>query len=1096
MGILNWATSVGRAATLAALCACSLHAADVSQASATPMFKQYCFQCHGKVAMGGISLENLTAQTSVGANFQHWQKVATALEQKRMPPAKMPQPTDVERRQAVTWIRAKLSEFASRNAGDPGRVTVRRLTGGEYAYAVRDLTGIELNFDREFANDSVGGEGFTNFGDVQFMQDANLEAYLGAAKTIAAHAVVGSGPLQFYSSPGKSGFELSAISRIQEIYRANGFRAASGEGGQAYGLERYAKAFYAAWRYEHRAALGEPKATLDSIGAREGLSPRFVQHIWTVLQQPSPMYPTSEVERRFRKLPAPGVAEADKLARAGTADIQKFLIDWPRWLFGAGALAAGGAGDERALVITSESIQAKPSHRFRFALRPRGAQATGNPKIFMSIVSANQSAKEKTLVVWKKPVVRLRGLDRGLRPPQPLISLLDEATIKRLAFGKRPDGGPIGPEDFATYSDVPFFIDMMLPKGAATFELQSEVEIASGQSDNAVLRCTLSDREEPARGVPVWALLANPESAGYKSWRSGVLNYAANLPQTSHGEPTPSDKDPIPAPFNNVYNQPERDQFHVTLKYFRDDRFLVEKMLDDKTRARLEQAWSDLLASFDYHDTFLRFIAGKYKLELKKKGIGDLTPAEIEAMAVAPRQYIKALRAEYDAVRKSQKSAQPGHLDDSIRLASNAWRRPLTPVEKDRLRSFYVQSREVSKLTHDKAIRALLARILVAPAFLYRLENAAINADVKPLSNWEIASRLSFFLWSSIPDDELRRAAAAGELNDSRQLDRQVKRMLADAKAQRFATEFFGQWLGFYRFDQYRGVDSSRFPEFTDSVKSGMYDEAVAFFEHIVRNDRPLREIFFADYTFLTPDLARHYGIKKDIAAKRDPVRVDGAGAYQRGGVLRLGAVLTATSAPLRTSPVKRGDWVLRRILGTPTPPPPADAGSLPADDKAFGGMSVKQRLESHQRNATCAGCHSRIDPMGFPLERYDAVGRWRDKYQDGKPIEDSAKVGDQAEIAGVQGLLEYLKKNEPQVLRNLSQKLVGYSLGRTILISDQPLIDRMIKGGGESTFSQLAAEIVGSRQFRNRRERDDTPPVTLQTARAPVAMKSLEGDR
>jgi len=340
---------------------------------------------------------------------------------------------------------------------------------------------------------------------------------------------------------------------------------------------------------------------------------------------------------------------------------------------------------------------------------------------------------------------------------------------------------------------------------------------------------------------------------------------------------------------------------------------------------------------------------------------------------------------------------------------------------------------------------------------------------------------LSYFLWSSVPDEELARAARAGELSNPDQLARQAKRMLADPKARRLATEFFGQWLGFYRFDEYRGVDTSRYPEFTDEVKSSMYDEAVSFFEHIVRQDRPVGEMFSADYTFLNEPLAKHYGVKQPVKSKIEMEMVKGVTASHRGGMMRLGAVLTTTSAPLRTSPVKRGDWVLRRVLGTPTPPPPADAGSIPADDKAFGGQSVHERLAAHQRNATCAACHSKIDPLGFPLERYDAVGRWRDRYQDGKPIIDSRKTGDNTEIAGVDGLLSYLKKQESQVLKTFSQKLVGYALGRTMLVSDQPLIEKLSQSGG-ANFSKLIQEIVTSRQFRNRRAADEPAMTATNT--------------
>jgi hypothetical protein len=345
-----------------------------------------------------------------------------------------------------------------------------------------------------------------------------------------------------------------------------------------------------------------------------------------------------------------------------------------------------------------------------------------------------------------------------------------------------------------------------------------------------------------------------------------------------------------------------------------------------------------------------------------------------------------------------------------------------------------------------------------------------------------MASRLSFFLWASIPDDELRRAAAAGELATDAGIRKQVKRMAADPKAKRVATEFFGQWLGFYRFDQHRGVDTSRYPEFTNDVRDAMYDEAVAFFEHIVRRDRPVREILNANYTFLNEPLAKFYGVKKEVRSKNDPEMV--VGAENRGGVLRLGALLTATSAPLRTSPVKRGDWVLRRILGTAVPPPPADAGSLPPDDKMFGGLTLKQKLEEHKRNPACANCHYRIDPLGFALEHYDSTGRWRDRYADGKPVDDSAATADKTEIVGIDGLLKYLNGREDQVLRTMAHKLLGYSLGRTVLLSDQPLIDALVAAGGNATFSQLAAEIAASRQFRNRLGRETATVAAARSAR------------
>ena len=491
----------------------------------------------------------------------------------------------------------------------------------------------------------------------------------------------------------------------------------------------------------------------------------------------------------------------------------------------------------------------------------------------------------------------------------------------------------------------------------------------------------------------------------------------------------------------------------------------------------------DVHASFAYHDQYLRLIAEHFKIDLKGTKIADMDAKALAALPDAARPYVKELAAKYQQSVAAQMAAKPRHIEDCLKFAGKAWRRPLTPAEKANLRAFYAKSLNEEK-DHRKAIRAVIARILVSPAFLYRLEQTADASPVKPLTNHELASRMSYFLWASIPDEELRRAADAGELTNPEQLRKQTKRMLADAKARRLSTEFFGQWLGFYHFDQHRGVDTGRFPEFTDLVKSSMYDESVSFFEHIIRKDRPVSEMLFADYTFLNKPLAKHYGVKKEVKSADKMELVEGANEFQRGGLLRLGSVLTATSAPLRTSPVKRGDWVLRRVLGTAVPPPPADAGKLPADDKQFGELSIFEKLEQHKRNATCANCHVRIDPLGFPLEKYDSVGRWRATYADGKPIQDSAIASDKSKIDGVDGLLRYLKANEKQVTRTLAYKLTGYALGRTVQASDELLIERMAQGGGSIAFSELIGQIVSSRQFRFRLGKEDSPPALAELRR------------
>jgi hypothetical protein len=1064
----------------------------------TDVFKDYCFECHGtEKPKAELSIERLVGQSrsALGVNWQDWERVADMLESRKMPPDEATLfPTDDERAAAASWIRTSLKSYENDHAGDPGRVTVRRLTTAEYGYAIRDLTGIDVKAGIDTSGDSVGGEGFANYGDVQFVQDASVERYLEAAKVVADHAVIGAGPLEFYADAGATGLELSALNRINELYATKGFRVVSGEGGRPFGLERYGKALFVAWYFKHRAALGDPSATLRTVAAKEGITGRFADHIWSVVNKPNSGYPTKTTIEAWAALPAPTADVQGSIAKAreGCDALYKSLTTWPSWFFARGDLAAGGAGDESPLVFDDTTLKVESTRHYNYPLGPRAGRGrgpapvqTGPSRVVLSFTDVNPMPGATPVVVWRNPRIVTRGappVPQGGPPPvagagrgrgalgpvlstRSLRSVLPEDAAAALKFGTSPDGTPIGPDDFVTTGTVSFTVDAA---AAGTFaEFQADAEL--GKDRNAVVRLMVSDRPEgAARDALQRVLLGDSGSAGYKRFRANMAEYVALLPPNSHGEANPADKDPVPAPFDNTYNSPEHDAFVLKVKYQRNDSFFTENLVDGADRARLNQAWDDLFGSWPYHDAYLAMLVDHYGLKLKSTQIADLTPAEIAAQPPAPRSYLSSLRAHYDKVRKAQTLAEPGHVTDALTFASRAWRRPLTASEKASLRAFYDNSRTVHKLDHDAALRALLARILASPAFLYRVETAASGRE-KALSGWELASRMSFFLWSSIPDDELRRAAAAGELNDPAKIAAQVRRMTADPKARRLATEFFGQWLGFYHFDEYRGVDTGRFPEFTDAVRASMYDEAISTFEYIVRQNRPVTEILNADYAFLNKTLAAFYGIDRNVTATDGVEKVDGAQAFNRGGALRLGSVLTTTSAPLRTSPVKRGDWVLRRILGTPTPPPPANAGNIPADDKTFNGLTLRERLQQHKRNATCAACHSRIDPLGFPLEGFDAVGRSRKTYADGKGVDVTGEFADKTTVTGADGLLQYLHKQETQVMTTLSRKMLGYALGRTMMVSDRPLIRDMTSSGGQTSIAELAAKVVTSRQFRNR---------------------------
>ena len=979
-----------------------------------------------------------------------------------MPPKDAEQLSPPQRQQLITEIRTELRRVAEEHAGDPGPVVMRRLTSAEYDYTVRDLTGLDLRLGHEFVSDAVGGEGFTNAGVAQFVQDSTFERYLDAAKKIADHAVIGAGPLQFHQDPGETGFELSAITRIQNIYRAHGFRRAAGEGGEAYGLERYPRAFYAAWRFRYRRPLGLDSITLADLAAGEGVDAGFVEYIWSVLNADVQSFPASEIISHWHSLPAPVAAddEFQKEIRAKCQDLFQELHDW-QIRFGINADAK-----EEAPVLAADSFYVSRTQPFEMNINwPEG---TTTAHLQLSVASANGDRRPNAVVVWRKPTIRFRIPDEREADPGPLRSVLPDDDVDRLGFGNHPRGGTVGPDEFVTTGTDLTTFRVPIPEGASSARLYVEAELDVAHGDDGIVRCTIAQEEETDQGKSVSALLANPDSPDFDSWKAGVLEFARLLPQISHREPAPSDRDPIPRPFDGTYNNPERNHYHYRIKYHRDDQFLVDNILDDATRRELDQAWSDLLGSFEYHDAFLLFVAEKYEIDLTGQRMADLDPAWIDALSPEPREYVQNLFQEYHSIRQAFTSAESGHVEDAVRFASRAWRRPLSESERNGLRAYYRDLRTESDLDHRAAIRTLLARTLVAPDFLYRVERPNDTDRVVPLSDWELASRLSYFLWSSAPDDELNRAAAAGELTDPEALSAQALRMLHDEKSRRFAAEFFGQWFGFYRFGSYGGIDSQRFPEFTDSLKVAMHDEAVLFFDHIVRQGRPVREILSADYTFLNRELAKHYGLAVDDSLDASSRRVDGVGQYQRGGLLGLGAVLTVTSAPLRTSPVKRGDWVLRRVLGTPVPPPPPDAGSISPDDQPGDGLSVRERLEAHRGEASCANCHSRIDPLGFALEYFDAIGRWRDEYRDGSQIEASGVLRDGAEIDGPDGLRDYLATQQQHFHQHLCEKLVGYALGRGVTVGDTILIEQMTADLEQNAgFSELTEKIVTSHQFR-----------------------------
>lgn len=499
----------------------------------------------------------------------------------------------------------------------------------------------------------------------------------------------------------------------------------------------------------------------------------------------------------------------------------------------------------------------------------------------------------------------------------------------------------------------------------------------------------------------------------------------------------------------------------VTLTLFhREDEPLCRLMLDERQKADLDRLWDEL--HFVSNDALTLVDAFAQLMEYATQ---DSDPKLFEP-------FRKPIHDRAAAFRQALVDAEPRQLDALVAFAARAYRRGLTDAESTELRELYRKLR-AQELPHDEAWRFTLARVFVSPAFLYRLESAAPGAQPGPVSGSELASRLSYFLWSSTPDAPLIEAATVGRLGEPDELAAQARRMLGDARVRRLATEFACQWLHIYDFDTLDEKSESHFPTFA-TLRGDMYEEAIRFFTDLFQRDASVLSIFNADHTFVNEALAKHY----DIPGVSGPEwrRVDGVGAHGRGGILGLSAILAKQSGASRTSPTLRGNWVSEVLLGEKLPRPPKDVPRLPEDETATEGLTVRQLVEKHSSDVRCAKCHVRVDPLGFALEEYDPIGRRREKDLANRPIDARATLADGTTFEGVQGLRDYLLSvRRDAVLRQFCRKLLGYALGRGVQLSDEPLLHEMRARleKNEFRFSAAVDAIVRSRQFREIRGKD-----------------------
>ncbi len=782
----------------------------------------------------------------------------------------------------------------------------------------------------------------------------------------------------------------------------------------------FADYFQAAWRYKYRAALGTPQATLPATAAASKVSAKYLPIIWKLLEEPpqqarTEVGPIARLQSMWRALPSPAANQPDVL-RAKCVQMRDFVVR---------------IRSHTAMQFAAPVVKGLPP----------GSQP---------------------LLNWK---LGLFAAHRRDSDPAALRNDTDPPPV-----------APVIPRRAGLHGEA-------APRWAAL--------MAAARVNDPDLVVPASERSR---------------------YQASFARFASVFPDTFYiterGRYFPDNTEDKGRLLSAGY--------HSVMGFFRDDAPLMELILDTKAQQELNRLWDefDYIANFTAR-TFVQYFFNQSG-EVLGKGAESASPrppdhevtdtpvifglrdaylakaaADPKNDPVAPRairDHFERVNSTLRSLEKTRVEAESKHLDALVKFASSAYRRPLTPPERDDILAYYRTLRDKDRLSHEDAVRDSIVSVLMSPHFLYRLdrlevdllESNATGASVRPLSSYAIASRLSYFLWSSMPDAELLRHAARGDLQRPEILLTQARRMLQDERVRDFATEFAGNWLDFRHFETYNSVDRERFPTFTNELREAMFQEPVHYVQNLIRNNRPVLEMLYGQYTFVNPVLAKHYGMPEPKSAASDTwVRVDDAAQYGRGGLLPMAVFLTNSSPGLRTSPVKRGYWLVHRVLGETIPPPPPVVPELPQDESKTD-LPLRAVLAQHRSNPACSGCHARFDVYGLAFEGYGPVGEARTKDLANRPVDASATLPGDVQVTGLAGVQSFIREHRQKDFEdNLSRKLLAYALSRSLQLSDEPLIARMQArlAAREDRFHTLIETIVASPQFLNKR----TPAKELQ---------------
>jgi Protein of unknown function (DUF1592)/Protein of unknown function (DUF1588)/Protein of unknown function (DUF1587)/Protein of unknown function (DUF1585)/Protein of unknown function (DUF1595)/Planctomycete cytochrome C len=995
-----------------------------------PFLETYCTSCHGGAKPAGqLDLRQYSTVESVVHDFSRWNRVLARLAAREMPPRQANQPPDQARQRVIDWIHTTWASEAREHDGDPGVVLARRLSNVEYNYTIRDLTGIDMRPAREFPVDPANQAGFDNSGESLAMSPALLNKYLLAARDVADHMFLNANGFAFAPHPMlvETDRDRYAIQQIVDFYTRQNID--------------YADYFRAAWIYKHRAVFGKPKATLAGVAKQTKVSAKYLTTIWKTLETKEDVGPLVTLQAMWRALPVPKTDQPE-LARDDVNRMRDFVTRMRK---------------DTSLTFASPRV--------------KGLSIRTQPLMNWKSLAYATHRRD-----FDRTALRVEGEPPPVEPVLPL--------------GR--DGKPVG-----------YGLIGVGPNGEDLTALKAQVRAYASRMENGDLVVPAGQRAR---------------------YEAAFAKFAAVFPDSFYVKER-----------GRFYPDASEDQgrllsagFHNVMGYTRDDAPLSELILDEKGKNELEALWDQFEFVADYTArTYVQFYfnqsgevlgngaesgtlrpsdkditAEAIILNLKRtflaKAAADDTNNPVAMQAIT--DHFDRVNATLRGIERERIEAEPRHLDALMTFAARAYRRPLSPAERADLLAFYRSLRDTKNLSHEEAMRDSIVSVLMSPYFCYRLDLAdGVRTDARPapspvaahtanargvknvqgspLSDYAFASRLSYFLWSTMPDAELLARAAAGDLRTGTVLPAQIRRMLKDDRARGLATEFGGNWLDFRRFEESNTVDRERFPAFTNELRAAMFEEPIRFMDDVIRNDLPLLNLIYGSYTFVNPILARHYGMPEVTGGPDHWVRVDQARDYQRGGLLPMGVFLTRNAPGLRTSPVKRGYWVARRVLGEVIPPPPPVVPELPTDEAKLD-LPLRDVLAQHRSNPACAACHARFDAFGLALENYGPVGETRTKDLAGHPVDTQAAFPGGVQGNGLRGLQAYIRANrEKDFLDNFSRKLLVYALGRSLQLSDEPLLQRMntrLAANGYRS-SVLIEAIATSPQFLNRRAASST---------------------